>query len=335
MRPLTALLLALSLTACNDGKDDHDHDHDDTDAADTDETDVADDTDAEPAPTAFSLPFAAVLDGVDVGCGDALTGLGPDGTHGAGINDLRFYVSNVVFRDAAGDEVPVTFDEDDFQYTGATGWVALIDLTGNTDGDCDAASISFSEGTARTHTAITGTTRVDLVASVSFDVGIPQPLMQEVIAENTVEGAPSPLAEMYWSWASGYRHFVFNLTTTDGETDGEGYLHIGSRGCAGDGELALETKDACDYVNTPAVALDDFDLTTDTVTVDLGQLFEGLDFISPLYDPVTYDVIGEAVGVECHSGPSQPDCDTLFSNFGVDFATGTADPSANLVFGAR
>jgi uncharacterized repeat protein (TIGR04052 family) len=326
------LLFLATLPGCD--KHDHDDHGDETDTTDT--TDTTDDTDpAEPTATAFSLDFVATLNGAEVGCGDTLTGLGPTGIHTVGINDLRFYVSNLVFRDEADEIVPITLDENDFQYSGDAGWVALIDLTTNAGGDCEPGAISFSEGTARTHTGVTGTTLVERVRSVSFDVGIPQGLMKEVIATNTVEGAPSPLAEMYWSWASGYRHFVVNLTTSDGTTDGEGYLHIGSTGCAGDGELALETKASCDRVNTPQVALASFDLATQQVAVDMGAVFEGMDFVAPVYDPVTYEVIGESVGVECHASPMQPDCAAMFSNFGLDLTSGAADPASNTIFIAQ
>ncbi|WDT76931.1 MAG: hypothetical protein MPW16_06875 [Candidatus Manganitrophus sp.] len=54
---------------------------------------------------------------------------------------------------------------------------------------------------------------------MTFDLGVSQPLMKATIANNTAEGAPSPLNEMYWSWASGYRHFVMNFAVED---DGNG-----------------------------------------------------------------------------------------------------------------
>jgi aminoglycoside/choline kinase family phosphotransferase len=58
------------------------------------------------------------------------------------------------------------------------------------------------------HTAITGSTFVDKVASIKFDVGLPQALMKKVIAKNTAEGAPSPLNTTdpkfreAWHWMS-------------------------------------------------------------------------------------------------------------------------------------
>jgi uncharacterized repeat protein (TIGR04052 family) len=283
----------------------------------------------------FALAFAPVANGDEVSCAAPIGGMGPGGAYEIGLSDLRFYVSDLVFRDAGGAEVAATFDEDEFQYTGASGWVALVDLTGNTDGSCAASAIAFSEGTARTHEAITGETVVGDVASVSFDVGVPQALMGEVIGESSVEAAPSPLDEMYWSWASGYRHFVMNVTVNDGVEDGDGYVHIGSTDCAADGFLALEDREACTFVNTPSVAIDGFDLAADTVTIDVGAVLAGLDLRDDVYDPDTFEVIGEGPGASCHSSPMQDDCPTIFANFGLDIATGADDAAANTVFGKR
>ena len=291
----------------------------------------------DPSPAPFTLAFAALADGAPVGCSTDLSGFGPDHTAHVGINDLRFYVSNLVFRDAAGKPVALTLDDDDFQYNAAEGSVAMIDLTGNTEGTCSADSVAGAEGTARTHLALTGTTRVADVAAVSFDVGVPQALMKATIATNTAEGAPSPLNEMYWSWNSGYRHFVFNFAVTDGAgATGAGYVHIGSRDCAGaDDGKALEDRDACTFVNTPSVALAAFDLDTDVVGIDLRRLVRDVDFVSPIYDPMTFEVIGQGPGVECHSSPTQPDCPTIFSGVGLDMPTGQATAANDAVFARK
>lgn len=287
----------------------------------------------EEALTPFTLRFAALLDGRRVGCTDDLTGFGPAGAHRVGLNDLRFYVSNLQFRDAAGNPVELTLDSNEFQYNSANGSVALVDLTGNTAGSCGGGALAFSEGTARTHLAITGTTRVDRVASVSFDVGVPQRLMKRVIATNTPEGAPSPLNEMYWNWNSGYRHFVFNFAVTaPGGATGGGYVHVGSMECAPMTGRALEDRETCTYVNTPSVALGGFNLEADTVGIDLRRVLEGLSFVAPIYDPMTFAVIGEGPGVECHSSPMQPACPTIFGRFGLDMTNGRANASADTVF---
>jgi uncharacterized repeat protein (TIGR04052 family) len=282
----------------------------------------------------FSLRFAAVVDGSEVGCTDELEGFGPAQGDRVGLNDLRFYVSNVRFKDAEGNDVELTLDTNEFQYASPEGSVALIDLTGNTEGSCSSTSVAYAEGTARTNQAIAGTTVVERVASVSFDVGVPQAVMRATIATNTPEGAPSPLNEMYWNWNSGYRHFVFNFSVRDStDVTGAGYVHVGSRDCAPDGDAnALSDRDRCTFVNTPAVSLSSFDLTTNSVGIDLRKVVEGLDFRSPIYDPTTFEVIGEGPGVECHSSPTNPHCAPIFGKFGLDMATGEANAATDTVF---
>ncbi len=295
-----------------------------------------DDDDNAVAMTPFSLNFAAVDGSRVVGCDDVLTGLGPDQQNSVGISDLRFYISNLQFYDAANNKIALSLDSDEFQYHSDAGSVSLIDLTSNTSGACVGSAIAFSEGTARTNTDISGM-RADIpVARVTFDVGVPQAVMKDVIANNTAEGAPSPLAEMYWSWASGYRHFVMNFTVEDGEsTSGEGYLHVGSRDCGGDGALALTDRESCGYVNTPTVFLDDFDPTTQIVTVDISSLLNDLVFVAPIVDTEPpFEILGEGPGVACHSSPSdtQPDCGPIFQNLGLDETSGLADAATNAVF---
>lgn len=292
-------------------------------------------SDSSSSAEAFELRFAPVVDGKVVGCNDELSGFGASASDTIGINDLRFYVSNIRFLDKDGKEVVTTLDQNEFQYASPEGGVSLVDLTGNTEGTCSAAAFASSEGTARTHTAVTGTTFPRIVASVAFDVGVPQAVMKKNIATNTAEGSPSPLNEMYWNWNSGYRHFVFNFTVKDTkDAKGSGFVHIGSRDCAPGGEAskALEDRDSCTYVNTPAVTMAAFDLATNSIGLDLRKLAAGLDFVSPVYDPKTYEVIGEGPGVECHSSPSQPDCSVIFGSFGLDMTTGKADAGADLVF---
>lgn len=287
-------------------------------------------------PGSFALTFAASAKGQDVGCSDKIDGLGPDAKQTVGLSDVRFYVSNVHFLDAKGNHVEFTLDQNEFQYTSAGGSVTLIDLTSSTDGTCKDSAVAFAEGTARTNLTLTGKTIVEDVSEVHFDVGVPQALMKETIANNTLEGAPSPLNEMYWNWASGYRHFVTNFTVDDGQGNvGDGYLHIGSRNCGPADGKALEDRDACDFVNTPTVVLAEFDLQKDTVRVEIPNVLSSLDFRAPIYDPMTFEVIGEGPGVECHSSPMQPDCSSIFANFGLDMATGAVVPQAQTVFFKR
>lgn len=246
----------------------------------------------------FALRFAAVNDG--------LTTLGPDADVTATITDLRFYVSNVVGVDADGGEHAVTLDTNEFQYGDR---LTLIDLTSDTSG----------EGTARTNDVVSGRIAGE-IRHFSFDVGVPQDVMREVIANDTAEGAPSPMNEMYWSWASGYRHFVMNLGLSTATEQGEGFIHLGSRDCGSGGQKALSDRDQCTFVNTPHVEIDVDDAST-TVSVELARIFSGLSL---------RDSDG-VLAASCHSGP-QGDCVPVFSTFGLDIETGTADAATNVVF---
>lgn len=286
-----------------------------------------------------ALKFKAVDNGKDVSCESVLTGFGPDGGTTVGVSDLRFYVSNLKFYDASSKELSSELVANDFQLIDSSGSVALIDLTSNVNGSCSNSTIAFGEGTERTNNQVAALVEEGTIASVSFDVGVPQKMMKEVVSTYSAEDAPSPLGEMYWSWASGYRHFVFNFTIKDkNNKNGEGYLHLGSRDCGGDGAVALTDRESCGFVNTPSVVLNGFDPNTKTVTVDIAQALKGLSFVTEVYESSPpYNPIGRGPGVACHSAPpeAQPDCSPIFSNFGLDTATGNAVVSNNSVFSSQ
>lgn len=283
----------------------------------------------------LNLEFRALSFGENIDCEQALLGYGPDGGHRIGINDLRFFISNIKLFNEADEEIAAVLDENEFQYQDAAGSVALIDLTNNSEGSCATGTLASSEGTARTNSVIKGSVANETVSRISFDVGVPQSVMKSVIANHSLEDAPSPLGELHWSWANGYRHFVANFTVEDpaGEA-GEGYVHIGSRGCGGTGPLALADKAQCDLINTPTVSLGGFVPSLNQVTVNIDALLQGLSMtrIIKSTEP-PFDVLGEGPGVSCHSSGTQADCEVIFDNVGLDLETGTANSDANQVFG--
>lgn len=287
---------------------------------------------APPAPRPFDLRFEAVANGQAIGCTTPVSGLGPNRDVIAGISDLRFYISNVKLFDDQGGEVPLQLDQNEFQYQNGNEQVTLIDLTSNTEGSCTQNAIAFAEGTARVNSVLRGTTTVERVRRISFEVGVPQALMKQVIASNTQEGAPSPLAEMYWTWATGYRHFVLNVQLKQGNEQGGGYLHIGSRDCGPKEGKALEDREACTFVNTPKAEFQVEALDRSKIVLDIPAILGGFDYRSPIYDPKTFEVIGEGLGLECHSAPNQADCAPLFSGFGVDLSNGFSLASLNRAF---
>lgn len=287
---------------------------------------ACDDGPIEPVLEDFVLAFGAVYNGAEVGCGVDLVGLGPSANVTVELSDLRFYVSNLRFFDDAGAEVEVELDTNAFQYTDSHGSVALIDLTGTGAGACAGTGLSYPEGTARVNASITGQTEVDEVHSMSFDVGLPQDIMKHVIADHTEAGAPSPLAEMHWSWAYAYRHLVMNFTVDMAGTLGEGYLHVGSTDCGGDGTRAMTDRTTCGRVNTPTVEFDHFHLD-DMAALDLGALLNGLDFM------VDQGGGGGMVpGVATHSSDTQPHTAVVFGNLGISTTTGAANAALNSAF---
>lgn len=286
------------------------------------------------SPQPFALRFTALAGAQPASCTSQVPGLGPAGTTSIGLSDLRFYVSDLQLFAANGEALASTLEQNEFQYASAAGSVALVDLTSNLEGSCSGTAATAAEGTERTHDAITGTTLGGPIAAVSFAVGVPQALMRETIAAYSPEGAPSPLDEMYWNWASGYRHLLLSFTigAPGSEAGGEGYVHVGSRNCGPQDGLALEDRESCEFVNTPIVSLPEIDPSRDGVGLDVTRLLQGLDFVAPVYDTETFEVIGQGPGVECHSSPTQPDCLAVFANLGIDMASGAADSAQNTAF---
>ncbi|NVK23503.1 MAG: metallo-mystery pair system four-Cys motif protein [Gammaproteobacteria bacterium] len=302
------------------------------------------DTENQDSMTPFTLNFSAVSGSEQVSCDSTFMGFGHEGHYSVSVSDLRFYVSNLAFYDQYGEMIEVNLDDSDFQLNHEKGSVALVDLTSNSSGSCANDAIQYAEGTARTNSMITGMMMDTGISKVTFDIGVPQSLMKEIIGTSSAEDAPSPLNEMYWSWASGYRHLVMNFAIENmSGHKGEGYLHIGSRGCGSDGLLALENKDSCDFINTPKVELNNFDPTVNTIALDINALLADLPFTASMSGghgshsenehSENTDMMTPMPSVTCHSAaPSmQPDCGSIFANLGLNTDDGSATAASNSV----
>lgn len=287
--------------------------------------------------TPFSLNFSAMNGEQHIDCDTTATGFGAEGHYSVGVSDLRFYVSNIELFDQYGEKIDVEFDSNEFQLNHNLGFVGLIDLTSNSSGTCTSDAIPNSEGTARVNNVLTGS-MIDIgVNKITFDIGVPQAIMKQVIATTSAEDAPSPLNEMYWSWASGYRHFVMNFAIESmmGNT-GEGYIHVGSRGCGGDSLLALENKEQCDFVNTPKVELSNFEPSMDSIVLRIDHLLAQLSFAPAMGGHGEHSGDSEMMdnpSVTCHSASPdmQPDCTAIFENFGLSTADGSSSIANNRV----
>lgn len=272
----------------------------------------------------FTLQFKGMVGDMALNCDDLYTDLGQNKAYQFGIGDVRFYVSNLQFLDVNGEVIPLTLNSNSFQLNHEQGSVSLIDFSNKESGYCEIVN----EGTPRTNTTITGTTANSDIVSVSFDIGVPQAVMKSAIAATDVTtDAPPPLAEMYWSWASGYRHFVINFTAMDStHTDivENSVFHVGSRDCGGAGK-ALSDRETCGLLNTPKVRIDDFDPEVNTVIVDLAKILDKAQ------DP---DFIKNGnFGVQCHTSTKESACLSLFPALGLDIETGAANEANNSVFG--
>lgn len=300
------------------------------------------DSDNEQTMTPFALNFSATNGVEEINCDNMLTGFGSEGHYAVGVSDLRFYVSNISFYDQYGLAIETTMDDSEFQLNHEKGFVGLIDLTSNSTGTCASDALANSEGTARVNHSLTGMTLDTGISKVTFDIGVPQAVMKAVISTQSAEDAPSPLNEMYWSWASGYRHFVMNFAIENMMGNkGEGYLHIGSRGCGDDGLLALENKQSCDFVNTAQVVLDGFDPSVNNVVININSLLDNLTFAPAMgghgsHNSASSDNMAmDAPSVTCHSASPdrQADCGPIFANLGLATQDGSASAADNKVVG--
>ncbi|MEC8011341.1 MAG: MbnP family copper-binding protein [Pseudomonadota bacterium] len=290
----------------------------------------------------ITLNFAPKSFGENIDCSSVITGFGLDGQDTVQMQDLRFYVSDVVVTSSTGQSESLALVSNEFQYADETGSVSLIDFTDVVTGYCAQSS----SGTARTNAQITGTTTLSDVAQVDFSIGVPQAMMKEITASYTTEDAPTPLNEMFWSWASGYRHFVFNFGVLNAASEeGSGAVHIGSRNCVDAAATELADKESCEFVNNPQISLSNFNPSTDVITVNLDALFNGVSFVQEVSsesDHMSMDMSSDEMsmtgttrpGVSCHSAPaeSQPDCAPIFNNFGLSLSDGTANAANNSVF---
>lgn len=307
-----------------------------------------------PAPaqtTPFTLNFKAMSSGMEIHCDHIYQGFGPSGNYALGVTDLRFYISNLKFYDATGNTLNPTLDDNEFQLKHTAGDVALIDFSNKDSGYCALSA----NGTPRTNRQITGTLNEGTIAALSFDVGVPQAVMKAVIADtDAATSLPSPLAEMFWSWASGYRHFVLNFTTMDSAhtdmVENSGF-HLGSRDCGGTAK-ALSEQAQCGLLNTPKVRINNFDPSTNAIIVNIDNLFSNsktTDFVTDLWADFGADasvciderrngtrcVTGQNFGMQCHSAASQAACASVFTNLGINLETGRSSADSNIVFTAE
>lgn len=253
------------------------------------------------SPAAFAaaqpvtLNFQATVNGKAFDCQQDYTDIGTQKST-LQVQDFRLYVSGLRLMDEQGSEVPVTLDQNPFQYQN----VALLDFE-NATGHC--------QGTPVTHTTLTGTVPPGRYRGLKFEVGVPFALNHHNVAS-----APSPLnmSSMFWVWRSGYKFARIDLKTT-GMPQGY-FIHLGSTECLGSAkgstpERATEAPLQCERPNRPTITLDGFDPEQSQfpIRLDLGRLLSTSNV----------DKNQPQTAAGCMAGKDDTDCAALFEQLGL------------------
>jgi uncharacterized repeat protein (TIGR04052 family) len=242
---------------------------------------------------AVTIRFAARVGTATAACGATFGGLGTDGAQSVTFNDFRFYVHEIELLRADGSAVPLALDEESpWQGEG----VALLDF--------EDGSGACTSGTAETRDRVRGRAPAGPYAGLRFVLGVPFALNHR-----DASSAPAPLnlSSLFWGWQGGYK-----FARIDATSGGNSFLvHLGSTACNGS-PVGGVTR--CEFENRPTITLDGFDPATDIVVADYAALVDAANLAT--------NSPGSAPG--CMSTPSDPDCRTIFTSFGLPFGTSPA-----------
>ncbi len=236
-----------------------------------------------------NIEFSASWAGQPIRCDDTALAL----------SDLRFYVSDVLMIDSSGTEHPVSLTPDEH-------WqqqdIALIDLE-NGAGTC-------SNGTSDMNSTIRGTVATSDIAGLKLIIGVPfdmnhtNPLLAQ---------APLDDAAMHWHWRSGFKFLRAGISSP---TD-RYWIHLGSTGCEG----TIQNITGCSSPNRVTVSLSDFSPDTSRITLELSDLFRGID-------------LQDGIGSDCSSSPAESECLAPFKALGLTME-GTVKLQPQQVFRVR
>lgn len=276
-----------------------------------------------------TIDFDAVVGDTPLACGQKYPNVGNAGTT-IEFQDARLYVSNFRLLTAEGEEVPIALEQDGlWQYEN----VALLDFEDKTGGCRDV-------GTVETNAQVVGTVPEGDYTGLTFDLGVPFELNH--IDAST---APSPLnvTSLFWGWQYGYKFarieilndqmMTMDMSAADTAEGGNGHgsaapanfwpIHLGSTDCVSPAPV-VGPAEPCGKPNVSTIRLETFNPDTDAVTLDVASLLEGVD-------------VGQSLEVAppgCMSGFDDPDCPSLFGNFGLSLETGQPAAGQKL-FGVR
>jgi uncharacterized repeat protein (TIGR04052 family) len=242
--------------------------------------------------------------------------------------DIRFFISNVLLWDAAGNAVPLVMTEDANQSKN----VALMDFGRNT------GTAASPVCTTAYKTSISGNVVPGTYTGISFTLGVPvrsadlstklnhsaSTAAQVTAALPVVVDNPAaPLDTvaqpgMAWNWQGGRKFTKIEFKTAVPAnkfsagavgTNAVFNVHLGSTGCSGNPVNGNET--ACTNPNRVGVKFSAFNAPSETLKLDLAALFANSD--------MTYEGGGSP---GCMSGTTDPECTGIFKSLGLSLTNG-------------
>lgn len=276
-----------------------------------DPTGGSSDSTGEPADVDVTLQFAANVGAETAVCGTDYADIGTANNE-IQFRDIRMYVSNIRLVTDADDEVPLALEQD-----GA--WqsedVVLLDFE-------DGTAACSETGTAEMNTVAVGVVPGGVTyTGVRFDLGVPAALNHTDV--NLAE-SPLNVLEMNWNWLAGRKFVRIDLTVDELPPNNNYNIHLGSQGCANGApsDPMMPPGQDCTRPQRPAVALDAFDHTTDTIVADVAALLDGVDISANIAGAPGCMSFFPPKGSKA---PVDEDCDAMFPNYGMDWQTGDCE----------
>lgn len=247
--------------------------------------------DADPPEDSVTISFAVGANNTEWRCGEALV----LGTTSASfeLSDARFFVHDVELIAEDGSSVALATENDGvWRRNGVT----LLDFE-------DGAG-ACSSGNPGLNTSISGTVPPGTYDGLRFTLGVP---FDENHQDAAVAEPPFSYSAMFWNWQGGYKFLRLEGETAAGNGN---RIHLGSTGCEG----TVTNITGCSHENRSEIELRAFEHTTDTVFLDLAQLFASVDL----------ETNTENTPLGCMSTMDDPDCVALFDALGLGDTEQTA-----------
>ncbi|MEX0977067.1 MAG: MbnP family copper-binding protein [Woeseia sp.] len=242
---------------------------------------------------AIEIPFSVQFGAEPISCSMAAADLR--------LSDMRLFVYDFHLTSASGEEVALTLDD---RPPWQGGQVALLDFEDGT-GTC-------RNGSAATNAGVQARVAAGNYTGLRFRIGVPEVLNH---ADPLQALAPLNHTAMHWHWLTGYKFLRAGIARAGIDNESATFwLHLGSTRCSG----SASDPGGCRHSNRPEISLPEFVPEETVVVIDLAPLAA----VTGLHDGISAD---------CSSGPTEASCERPFAIFGLDFASGDAIGTPDLI----